>query len=113
SGYLVYCFFFSSRRRHTRWPRDWSSDVCSSDLRCPRRGEVIEGREKRGRNRDESERVKHQAPERRRVPGRAEPPPAARISGGQTGEHKSENRLEGRLDHGRRYLTRRRGRRAM
>src|SRR5215510_12290036 len=21
------CFFFSSRRRHTRWPRDWSSDV--------------------------------------------------------------------------------------
>src|SRR5439155_10150500 len=24
---------FSSRRRHTRWPRDWSSDVCSSDLR--------------------------------------------------------------------------------
>src|SRR5437660_3202417 len=30
SGSLV--FFFSSRRRHTRWPRDWSSDVCSSDL---------------------------------------------------------------------------------
>src|SRR5690625_6974841 len=25
-------FFVSSRRRHTRWPRDWSSDVCSSDL---------------------------------------------------------------------------------
>src|SRR5690625_6549333 len=25
-------FFFSSRSRHTRWPRDWSSDVCSSDL---------------------------------------------------------------------------------
>src|SRR5439155_18862391 len=25
-------FFFSSRRRHTRWPRDWSSVVCSSDL---------------------------------------------------------------------------------
>src|SRR5690625_6226669 len=24
--------FFTSRRRHTRWPRDWSSDVCSSDL---------------------------------------------------------------------------------
>src|SRR5690625_128727 len=24
--------FFSSRRGHTRWPRDWSSDVCSSDL---------------------------------------------------------------------------------
>src|SRR5207249_9100867 len=26
-------FFFSSRRRHTRSKRDWSSDVCSSDLR--------------------------------------------------------------------------------
>src|SRR5690625_916034 len=25
-------FFCSSRRLHTRWPRDWSSDVCSSDL---------------------------------------------------------------------------------
>src|SRR5207253_5024005 len=29
---LIVLFFFSSRRRHTRWPRDWSSDVCSSDL---------------------------------------------------------------------------------
>src|SRR5207253_9846421 len=29
---VVSFFFFSSRRRHTRWPRDWSSDVCSSDL---------------------------------------------------------------------------------
>src|SRR2546422_2028891 len=28
----VYFFFFSSRRRHTRCSRDWSSDVCSSDL---------------------------------------------------------------------------------
>src|SRR5206468_9698567 len=28
----VYFFFFSSRRRHTRSDRDWSSDVCSSDL---------------------------------------------------------------------------------
>src|SRR5690606_31335792 len=30
--YLFFCFFFSSRRRHTRFSRDWSSDVCSSDL---------------------------------------------------------------------------------
>src|SRR5439155_3299250 len=29
---MSYRFFFSSRRRHTSWPRDWSSDVCSSDL---------------------------------------------------------------------------------
>src|SRR5437870_10347970 len=32
--YFLFFFFFSSRRRHTRWPRDWSSDVCSSDLRA-------------------------------------------------------------------------------
>src|SRR5207253_4616962 len=30
--FIFFFFFFSSRRRHTRWPRDWSSDVCSSDL---------------------------------------------------------------------------------
>src|SRR6185312_16732767 len=29
---FVFFFFFSSRRRHTRSDRDWSSDVCSSDL---------------------------------------------------------------------------------
>src|SRR6266487_5100418 len=29
---LFVFFFFSSRRRHTRWTGDWSSDVCSSDL---------------------------------------------------------------------------------
>src|SRR3712207_8280743 len=28
----MFVFFFSSRRRHTRYWRDWSSDVCSSDL---------------------------------------------------------------------------------
>src|SRR3712207_8350291 len=28
----IFFFFFSSRRRHTRYWRDWSSDVCSSDL---------------------------------------------------------------------------------
>src|SRR6516164_5079549 len=28
----IFLFFFSSRRRHTRWNCDWSSDVCSSDL---------------------------------------------------------------------------------
>src|SRR3989442_3798760 len=29
---MIFFFFFSSRRRHTRCGRDWSSDVCSSDL---------------------------------------------------------------------------------
>src|SRR5690606_2962005 len=31
-SYYFFFFFFSSRRRHTRFSRDWSSDVCSSDL---------------------------------------------------------------------------------
>src|SRR5687768_11021508 len=35
---IVFFFFFSSRRRHTRCSRDWSSDVCSSDLPCRERG---------------------------------------------------------------------------
>src|SRR5437660_6943273 len=38
----LFFFFFSSRRRHTRWPRDWSSDVCSSDLH--RRLELVRGK---------------------------------------------------------------------
>src|SRR2546422_11598044 len=41
------CFFFSSRRRHTRCSRDWSSDVCSSDLRW-RLGECRQRRHLRG-----------------------------------------------------------------
>src|SRR5690606_40920792 len=32
SYFYLFFFFFSSRRRHTRFSRDWSSDVCSSDL---------------------------------------------------------------------------------
>src|SRR3712207_5849387 len=34
-------FFFSSRRRHTRYWRDWSSDVCSSDLTAAAAGELL------------------------------------------------------------------------
>src|SRR5439155_15493654 len=40
--YMWIMFFFSSRRRHTRWPRDWSSDVCSSDLLLGRADVVID-----------------------------------------------------------------------
>src|SRR5207237_7884660 len=32
SSHCLFLFFFSSRRRHTRFKCDWSSDVCSSDL---------------------------------------------------------------------------------
>src|SRR6266496_987469 len=35
-----FLFFFSSRRRHTRSLRDWSSDVCSSDLGVPHRARL-------------------------------------------------------------------------
>src|SRR5699024_11422568 len=35
SFFLSIFFFYSSRRRHTRSKRDWSSDVCSSDLNSP------------------------------------------------------------------------------
>src|SRR5690606_1980895 len=37
------CFFFSSRRRHTRFSRDWSSDVCSSDLWLLRHARQAQG----------------------------------------------------------------------
>src|SRR6266699_4003070 len=36
-------FFFSSRRRHTRCGRDWSSDVCSSDLQAKLEGVTVSG----------------------------------------------------------------------
>src|SRR3712207_7622717 len=39
--YLI-VFFFSSRRRHTRYWRDWSSDVCSSDLSDEERPAAVE-----------------------------------------------------------------------
>src|SRR6266487_1292560 len=41
----IFCFFFSSSRRHTRWTGDWSSDVCSSDLE---QGPVLRNRGQRG-----------------------------------------------------------------
>src|SRR5689334_24570542 len=45
--YIVF-FFFSSRRRHTRWNCDWSSDVCSSDLElAPAGGTLPYGATKR------------------------------------------------------------------
>src|SRR5690606_8973519 len=41
-GFAV-AFFFSSRRRHTRFSRDWSSDVCSSDLFAFSLAALLEG----------------------------------------------------------------------
>src|SRR6267143_795973 len=38
---MRYCFVFSSRRRHTRWNCDWSSDVCSSDLGSAQEDQIL------------------------------------------------------------------------
>src|SRR5215203_381663 len=45
---LIFFFFFSSRRRHTRYWRDWSSDVCSSDLPAVPAGRARRVRARRG-----------------------------------------------------------------
>src|SRR5690349_24062180 len=45
-------FFFSSRRRHTRSLRDWSSDVCSSDLRTVVRASLLVAANLQGRSND-------------------------------------------------------------
>src|SRR5215217_9351717 len=41
-------FFFSSRRRHTRYWRDWSSDVCSSDLEVRDRWPAVQNVQRPG-----------------------------------------------------------------
>src|SRR2546430_5541811 len=45
---MAVLFFFSSRRRHTRFDCDWSSDVCSSDLAAIEGSGGVEGEEARG-----------------------------------------------------------------
>src|SRR6516164_7531200 len=43
-AYTDWSFFFSSRRRQTRWNCDWSSDVCSSDLLSTSRQALVSRR---------------------------------------------------------------------
>src|SRR5437660_12641500 len=54
--FFFFFFFFSSRRRHTRWPRDWSSDVCSSDLGI-HLGEHVDGARLGLSSRDRARRI--------------------------------------------------------
>src|SRR5256884_7039470 len=54
--HVHYFFFFSSRRRHTRCSRDWSSDVCSSDLGAPLSACFCEREPRRRHNRGEQAR---------------------------------------------------------
>src|SRR5438105_7028376 len=68
---FFFFFFFSSRRRHTRSTRDWSSDVCSSDLEDlgakPRRDVVADpcrdGLPPPDLRREDRERALHPAPQ--------------------------------------------------
>src|SRR5215203_4757187 len=71
-------FFFSSRRRHTRYWRDWSSDVCSSDL--PRRWERRHSDPSRARARGPARRLRRGTAMGERLAGRV----AVVIGGGQT-----------------------------
>src|SRR5205809_6370242 len=78
---LTLFFFFSSRRRHTRCSRDWSSDVCSSDLlllllrfpgRGGRRARVGGGAAYRGRGDHHGDGDRRAGPDRRGRAGRSE-----------------------------------------
>src|SRR5207253_5150028 len=71
-------FFFSSRRRHTRWPRDWSSDVCSSDLPGGRAARGREGLD------PEPARPAARAIELDQEPDRAAQGPGGRTAGGSS-----------------------------
>src|SRR5690554_1336750 len=60
-SFFLFFFFFSSRRRHTRCGRDWSSDVCSSDLQIQKRIDELENEVERvvGRLKFLNDRVKY------------------------------------------------------
>src|SRR3712207_6929219 len=75
-------FFFSSRRRHTRYWRDWSSDVCSSDLPAAVVGGNRGGRRSRG--------TPTSAP--RPLRGRPEHPASARPARSEEGRVGEEGR---------------------
>src|SRR5262245_65520820 len=66
-----FCFFFSSRRRHTRCLSDWSSDVCSSDLGGAQRRQQPE-QQHRGEAAAEQEQERAGVDVRLVEPGRSE-----------------------------------------
>src|SRR6266496_464752 len=73
---ILLVFFFSSRRRHTRSLRDWSSDVCSSDLPAPPRGgAALPSPPAVAARRDAARRA---APSARSPPGRSRSPATRR-----------------------------------
>src|SRR5206468_6237236 len=96
TGMCVFFFFFSSRRRHTRSDRDWSSDVCSSDLppqdRRPDRGRL---RHRRARGGGAPGRVRGVARLRREI-GRAAGRERGGVSGGAGAWKKKKTKGGGR-----------------
>src|SRR2546422_1222788 len=66
---VVHFFFFSSRRRHTRCSRDWSSDVCSSDLVVKLINGLLTDAVKRGASDIHIEPFEHEMRVRYRVDG--------------------------------------------
>src|SRR5262245_66343470 len=84
-GTITKCFFFSSRRRHTRCLSDWSSDVCSSDLTAapPFKNVIMNGGAAVGKSpimpaspRSEERRVGKECTPRSSPPHPQIPPPA-------------------------------------
>src|SRR5690349_23099340 len=66
---MIVFFFFSSRRRHTRSLRDWSSDVCSSDLVVKLINAILTDAVKRGASDIHFECFEHDIRVRYRVDG--------------------------------------------
>src|SRR5687768_18254006 len=88
------CFFFSSRRRHTRCSRDWSSDVCSSDLLLPAGGEELDRERAAAVVRADGQRDAGE-PQRARGHGEPEAPPLL-ARGVLAAEVRSEERRVGK-----------------
>src|SRR5262245_63379887 len=95
SPYLLIFFFFSSRRRHTRCLSDWSSDVCSSDLRGrASRPWPAPGAHSRQPSPCSSRRSHRARPPHRRVGRRAAPGAATRAPRRQIGRASCRERVE-------------------
>src|SRR6266508_6802915 len=83
---FVSFFFFSSRRRHTRWPRDWSSDVCFFRSRRPRDDRGQAPHAPRIRTLDGASRLCGDAARRRGAPVRRGPASSAALGAGIRGD---------------------------
>src|SRR2546429_3085842 len=86
----MYFFFFSSRRRHTRCSRDWSSDVCSSDLVVQRPGVFVAQAHFDGRRAGKLEAVLEEAIGRPRAKLHLRNAGLALLHGGQTEQETGE-----------------------